>query len=140
MGIEFRVKIKWALDIAEGLRDMHGKGLVHGDIKPRNVVITSTNVAKLIDFAGKGYSKGYHAPEMFTIIDGDVPWPKTLDMYSFGVLLREMLFCILDEPSIGTEEYLTLKNLISACLSENPNDRPQISDAITWIKQIDSLH
>ena len=86
-GIEFGVKIKWALDITEGLRDMHAKGLVHADIKPRNVVITGTNVATLIDFAGKGYSKGYHAPEMFNIIDSDLPWPKTLDMYSFGVLL-----------------------------------------------------
>ena len=100
----------------------------------------STNVAKLIDFAGKGYSKGYHAPEMFTIIDGNISWPKTLDMYSFGVLLCELLFCIPNESLIGIEEYLTLKNLISACLSENPDDRPHISDAITSIKQIRDLN
>ena len=138
-GIEFGVKIKWALDIAEGLRHMHAKGLVHGDIKPRNVVITGTNVAKLIDFAGKGYSKGYHAPEMFNIIDSDVPWPKTLDMYSFGILLRELFPCTI-EPPIEITEFPKLNNLISACLSENPDDRPHISDAITSIKQVRDLN
>ena len=139
-GIEFGVKIKWALDITEGLRDMHAKGLVHGDIKPRNVVITGTNVAKLIDFAGKGYSKGYHAPEMFTIIDSDVLWPKTLDMYAFGILLRELFPSIPIEPPIEISEFPKLNNLISACLSENPDDRPHISDAITSIKQMRGLN
>jgi serine/threonine protein kinase len=58
--VELRVRIKWALDIAQGLHKMSTQGLVHGDIKPRNVVITNLKVAKLIDFAGKGYTTGYH--------------------------------------------------------------------------------
>jgi serine/threonine protein kinase len=135
--IEFGIRITWALEIAEGLGDMHARGLVHGDIKPRNVVITSTNVAKLIDFAGKGYTKGYHAPEMLPIIDNDVPWPKTLDIYSLGVLLRELLIDIHDNSWVSE---LKLKSLISACLLENPNDRPLISDIITEIKQMLGLY
>jgi len=133
---EFHVKIKWALNIAEGLRDMHVKGLIHGDIKPHNIVITSRNVAKLIDFGGKEFSKGYSAPEMLSIIVGNVPWPKTLDIYSFGILLRELLLGIPNESLIGISEYSPLNALISACVSENPNDRPQISEGITSIKKM----
>jgi serine/threonine protein kinase len=81
--IEINVRIKWALDITKGLLDMHANGLVHGDIKPKNVVITATNVAKLIDFSGNQYSKEYHAPEMLTVAANAMPWPKTLDIYSF---------------------------------------------------------
>jgi sterile alpha motif and leucine zipper containing kinase AZK len=36
--VEVCVRIKWASDIAQGLHNMHTKGLVHGDIKPRNAI------------------------------------------------------------------------------------------------------
>jgi serine/threonine protein kinase len=88
--ISYQLKLQWALEIAEGLGDMHAKGLVHGDIKPQNVIITETNVAQLIsDFAGNGYSKRYHAPEINDIVAVGAPWPVAFDIYSFGVLLRE---------------------------------------------------
>ena len=73
---------------------------------------------------------------MLTIIDNDVSWPKTLDIYSFGVLLRELLIDIHDNSWVSE---LRLKSLISECLSENPTDRPLISDIITRIKQMVGL-
>jgi Protein kinase domain len=123
--IELRVRIKWALDVALGLHNMHTKGLVHGDIKPRNVVITSLNVAKLIDFAGKGYTRGYHAPEMLSIIDNDTPWPPTLDIYSLGILVNEIFH---------GESLLTC--LISACLSQDPKSRPKLSQVISSMEEL----
>ena len=112
---------------------MHTKGLVHGDIKPQNVVITAMNDAKLIDFAGNGFSRGYYAPELYDVIDSRVLWENTLDIYSFGVLLQGML---VGEPHFIDElTYQQLYAFVSACCSENPSDRPHISEAITVIKQ-----
>ena len=131
---EFGVKIKWAQEIAEGLRDMHLKGFVHGDLKPQNIVIVVANNAKLIDFAGKGYTEGYQAPEMDHIINARAPWPNSLDIYSFGVLLRELFYPSNNHAQALPDCHL-LKNLISACLSGTPNDRPPMSDIVLAIKR-----
>ncbi|KAF8716323.1 hypothetical protein HU200_026610 [Digitaria exilis] len=40
----------YAADVARGLAYVHGAGLVHGDVKPRNVVIGRDGRAKLADF------------------------------------------------------------------------------------------
>ena len=36
--------------VTQGLRDLHGVGLVHGDLTPRNILIDRTGSVKLVDF------------------------------------------------------------------------------------------
>jgi serine/threonine protein kinase len=134
--IDYRLKLQWALEIAEGLGDMHAKRLVHGDIKPQNVIITERNVAKLIDFAGNGYSKPYHAPELDNVIALGVPWPASFDKYSFGVLLRELVGGNSDERFTRQPIADLMDDLILSCLSNNTDDRPQITTPIAVLKMI----
>lgn len=124
----YSLTLKWALEIAEGLSEMHAKSVMHGDLKPRNV-ITKTNVAKLIDFAGNGFSKPYYAPELHDVIARDLPWQTSVDIYSHGVLLREFICS-------NSFEYFTGDVAVESCLSNNPDDHPQFSTLITLIKEI----
>lgn len=39
-----------ALDVAEGLKAANGVGLVHGDIKPANILFDKSGTAKVVDF------------------------------------------------------------------------------------------
>ena len=49
-GLDRPAVVRLARQIASGLVDAHQYGVVHGDLKPANVLVTSRGVAKIVDF------------------------------------------------------------------------------------------
>lgn len=107
--------------------------IIHRDIKPSNIIITSYNYAMLLDFnAAKQFSgqnesdtvligtPGYAAPEQYGFGSSS---PKT-DIYSLGIVLREMLGSITPAPDIAP--ILHRLNLIAErCTQMTPAARYQ---------------
>ncbi len=93
----------WFGQIADALRFAHGKGILHCDLKPANVMLDDEDHVKLVDFGqsrllkSEGSSLGtldYMAPEQAVMAgDGDEPPTPDVrwDIYSFGVLMYETL-------------------------------------------------
>jgi eukaryotic-like serine/threonine-protein kinase len=96
--------------LADSLRLLHGRGMVHGDLKPENVLLAkprqgSLRIAKLIDF-DDGYPAGepppketiggnplYGAPEWLRYLrDGHPTLTTAVDMFAFGLLVHTYLF------------------------------------------------
>ncbi len=87
-------------DVCRGLSALHKNGLVHRDINPNNIIISSDGKAKIIDygiirsFTEKKSSDtvvlgtpGFAAPEQFGFSQSD----KRTDIYAVGVLLNVMV-------------------------------------------------
>ena len=91
--------VNTALDICRGLTAVHAQNIIHRDIKPQNILLTSDGTAKLGDFgvatileatddiaATVTGTRKYMAPEQY---DGEYDY--RVDLYSLGLVLYEML-------------------------------------------------
>ncbi len=106
-----------AFQIAEALEAAHERGVIHRDIKPQNVLMTSSGDLKVTDFgiarAASAVTSsassaifgtaGYISPEQAM---GE-PVGPTSDLYSLGVVLYEML--------TGEQPY-TAESSIAVCM------------------------
>ena len=96
--------IEIGIQMAGALAHAHHKGLVHRDVKPKNIILTPQGQAKLTDLglardtsdkaaaegeAGKAYGTPYYSsPEQ---IRGEVDVDHRADLYSLGATLYHMV-------------------------------------------------
>lgn len=141
----------WTVDLAGALAAAHRAGMIHGDIKPGNILVTPENKVKLGDFgiarlatqsACSGRVMGtpaYLAPEQIQSETQD----HRSDQFSLGIVFYQMLTGIppFDGSSLGAvcSQILNaepappsqlnpavppaLDAIVARCLEKNPNDR-----------------
>uniref|UniRef100_A0A8C0Z0Q6 Dual serine/threonine and tyrosine protein kinase n=2 Tax=Canis lupus familiaris TaxID=9615 RepID=A0A8C0Z0Q6_CANLF len=90
-GLTLETRLQIALDVVEGIRFLHSQGLVHRDIKLKNVLLDKQNRAKITDLgfckpeammSGSIVGTPIHmAPELFT-----GKYDNSVDVYAFGIL------------------------------------------------------
>jgi hypothetical protein len=126
--LPFLTKVGLCLDIARGISALHACQIIHGDLKPDNVLIfvsestrepgVPEHTAKLADFSHSffndgsrerpvGFSPRYVAPE---VSDGRAiasNLMEAIDIYSLGVIFWEMM---VDEAEDNSPSFLRDQN------------------------------
>ncbi len=171
--LEWQLKHGWKPDlrealivaahVANGLRYVHSRGLVHGDVKPANLFV-SDGVVKLGDFSGavkllsmisssgsSMYTVGWRAPEQVysdlkerAIKEG---LENRVDVYQLGNLILYLLTgTTIDGEDVVRSNFIRnalrnvrhgeLRELLSQMLSKEAEARPSADECLTKIRSI----
>ncbi len=147
-------KLRVLVQLARGMKHIHGLGIIHRDLKPDNVFMSDTGEVKLMDFGiaktkdlsitRTGYTLGtpyYMAPEQ--VMSKDVG--DRADIYAFGILMfelftgvkpfraenvHEVFFKILNEPLeaaplVEANVPTGVIELIKRCTEKDQTKRPE---------------
>ncbi|HUL33962.1 MAG TPA: serine/threonine-protein kinase [Candidatus Eisenbacteria bacterium] len=156
--VPFPTACNWASQVAAALHAAHRRSIIHGDIKPANILITAEQRVKLTDFGMARLAShdtgdtpllgtpAYWCPEQIMGRPQDV----RSDIFSLGVVLYEMLTGIspfageslqkvcnhvlssTPLPASRTNASISsgVDEVLSACLAKDPKQRFQTAEAL----------
>ncbi|XP_022915170.1 dual serine/threonine and tyrosine protein kinase-like isoform X1 [Onthophagus taurus] len=162
-GLTFIRRIQIAIDVVEGIRYLHSQGLVHRDVKLKNVLLDGNERAMLTDFgfcipeammSGSVVGTPVHmAPELLS-----GRYDSSVDVYAFGVLFWFLCAGRVELP--GHFEHFMSKeqlwnsvkkgmrpeclpnfdtecwNLMEQCWAAEPCERPLLGDVQPQLEDI----
>jgi serine/threonine-protein kinase len=131
--------LDYACQICNAVDHAHRQGVLHRDLRPANVLVSDTGVAKVADFGTSRFleiaahgttvigSPPYMAPEQF---HGKAVFAS--DLYSLGVTMYQMLTGVLpyDTPAPADLDRLMSGELVSPPRLKNPAIPKAISDIV----------
>ncbi|MBL0926582.1 MAG: serine/threonine protein kinase [Phycisphaerales bacterium] len=144
-GLEEERALEIVLGVAEALRHAHERGLVHRDVKPKNIIVTADGVPKLADLglarvitdwatahAEQGRALGtpyFMSPEQ---VRGDFEIGPPSDIYSLGATFYYM---VTGRPPFDDSDgrvvmQMHLKNTLVPACRVNPALEPGLSEVI----------
>ncbi|XP_052103940.1 uncharacterized protein LOC127737359 isoform X2 [Mytilus californianus] len=153
-GLCSRKMVDICIETAKGVNFLHKHGIVHRDIKPQNFLVKdgvikicdvghSKEEDKIVTIGSERGTKKYHPPEI--INDYSMHTPKS-DIYSLGMVFCEVwkdgwinstgILSSLSNTDTQQKVQKAMKKLITGCLQNDPNIRPDIQ---TLLKQLDSI-
>ena len=150
--------IKISQDVSSALNYLHlwkPHPILHRDVSSPNVLLEpsgsgqwkgklsdygSANLAQNISSTSVGPGNPFYSAPEAQFPDNHSP---AMDVYSFGVLLVEMILCQPPSPTTAERErqaesirWPSIKPLVKQCLNRQPTNRPSIAQVLSDLKLV----
>lgn len=156
--LSYKEAISIAIQVARGIEVAHSKNIIHRDIKPQNIIISTEGKVKVTDF---GIARAASANTISSDVMGSVHYvsPEQArngfvdgrsDLYSLGIVMYEMvtgrvpfdgdttvavaiqhLQEDMPSPSLYTPDIpVSLEKIILKCAQKNPDRRYQTTEEL----------
>ncbi|GMY35194.1 serine/threonine-protein kinase STY13-like [Fagus crenata] len=152
--VPLKLAVKQALDVARGMAYVHGLGLIHRDLKSDNLLINADKSIKIADFGvarievqteGMTPETGTYrwmAPEMIQ----HRPYTQKVDVYSFGIVLWELITGLLPFPNmtanvrpiIPSDCLPVLSGIMTQCWDADPAVRPPFIEVVRMLENAET--
>lgn len=137
-----RRAVEIGAQITDALAEGHSRGVVHGDLRPDNIVVTPKGSVKILNFGMSRWTAAGRAREAARSAAGLGADPQGVaaylspeqalgsgidersDLFSFGVILHEMLSG--RNPFLGATPAATVVNVMSAATPRLPTTSPPL--------------
>ena len=149
--------------VAEGMKYLHNKNIIHGNLCPSNIIVDFANQCYICDFSLYPIKKVYYKEEELFNKNYQDPFmesnnpTKSSDVYSYGILICELYrsffyprnhdpiktFIQRKDPSTFSELGKSFPQWISLCLNPSLEKRPTFEQITNFfscsVGQIDSF-
>jgi len=153
----WRQVVELLVGVADGLAAAHEAGILHRDIKPENILVAKNGYAKLADFGLAKLADGSERDVTRTLTEygtrpglaiGTIaymspeqaegkPLDGRSDIFSFGVVLYEMLAAGRPPQPLPQDIPAALRRLVEKALEKDPADRYQsMRDMVVDLRRI----
>lgn len=162
--LTFKESVSIAIQVSRGIEAAHNKNIIHRDIKPHNIIISTEGKVKVTDF---GIARAASANTISSDVMGSVHYASPeqarngfvdnrSDIYSMGIVMYEMVtgrvpfdgdttvaiaIQHLQEEMVSPRVYapnipISLEKIILKCAQKNPDRRYQtIADLLSDLRK-----
>ena len=156
--LSFKEAVSIAIQVGRGIEAAHSKGIIHRDIKPQNIIISTEGKVKVTDF---GIARAASSNTISSDVMGSVHYSSPeqarngfvdgkSDIYSLGIVMYEMVtgrvpfdgdttvavaIQHLQEEIVPPSAYapnlpISMEKIILKCTMKKPEDRYQTADEL----------
>lgn len=156
--LSFKETVSIAIQVGRGIEAAHNKGIIHRDIKPQNIIISTEGKVKVTDF---GIARVANANTISSDVMGSVHYSSPeqarngfvdgkSDIYSLGIVMYEMVtgrvpfdgdttvavaIQHLQEEMVSPSAYapnlpISMEKIILKCTQKNPDRRYESMTAL----------